>query len=187
MWHQIWYRVHTYDIICDVKCLGLQLFPNQDMAMQLDTISWIWTTTNMFLLMQNVHLTKNSCILDCTESGEGTARTSGRLSRQWGSPTWAQLVKWFCWSKVGLHVSGFIAVKLWVLFYLASFCNEGLYSILLWAGFFNLPFSWFQVQFFCFLGSAKCKDHLSRGKIQFWIDWACSHVLIPTHFWVIDS
>ena len=42
------------------------------------TTCWIWMTTNMFLLMQNVHLTKNSCI----QSVHGKHAQKTRSSRQ---------------------------------------------------------------------------------------------------------
>ena len=75
---------------------------------------------------------------DCTESGEGMARASNRRTHERrvvarGS-LGAQLVKWVVWSKIGIYVSGFITVKLWVLFHLASFCNEGLYERLSFCG-----------------------------------------------------
>ena len=54
-------------------------------------------------------------------------------------------------------------------------------------GFLISGFLDFMCNFLVFLGSEKCGDHLSRGKIQFWINCTCSHVLIPTHLWVIDT
>ena len=66
---------------------------------------------------------------------------------------------------VRLHVAGFIAVRLWVLFCLASLCKKAAILLFCGPGFFISRISWFQVQFFGFLGAEKCIDHLSRGKI----------------------
>ena len=68
-------------------------------------------------VMTSYVLTSKSVCSDDTPglsgSGEGMARASNRRTHQ---RTHQQLVKWFCWSKFGLHVAGFIAVRLWILF-----------------------------------------------------------------------
>ena len=88
------------------------------------SVSWIWTrwTRKQYWVWWG----HGTCVVP--------AYARGRLGL-----TWVELVKWFCWSKFGLHVSGFIAVKLWVLFCLESFCQKA--TMLSFCGpvFFLLP------------------------------------------------
>ena len=86
--------------------------------------SWIWTrwTRKQYWVWWG----HGTCVVP--------AYARGRLGL-----TWVKLVKWFCWSKFGLHVSGFIAVKLWVLFCLESFCQKAAMLSFCGPGFFNLP------------------------------------------------
>ena len=160
MWHQIWHGVHTYNIICYNPKTGRTSVCSDNTL----GLYWVWWG-------------HGPCFGLAYARAQG-ASADGRLSQQWGS------LKKRTLTGRALTEQEMTVTHIWR----GHQTWRPLWGThVLWAWFFFITrFSCFQVQFFGCFNAEKCGNHMSRGKIQSWIDCACSRVMNPTHFWVID-